>query len=75
MLRLGGFHTLISYLNCTGHVIEGSGLKDLLEHVFNRNIATDIMSGKTIARALRGHFLVDSALHTVLLLLSQRIHP
>lgn len=67
VLRLGGFHTLMSYLSCIGHVMEGSGLKEILEQVFNRNTVTHIMSGKAIARALRGHFLVDSALHTVLL--------
>lgn len=67
VVRLGGFHTLMSYLGCIGHVMQGSGLKDVLEQVFTRNTVIHIMSGKAVARALRGHFLVDSALHTILL--------
>ena len=67
VLRLGGFHTLMSYLGSIGHLMEGTGLKDILETVFARNSVCHMLSGKAVARALRGHFLTDSALSCILI--------
>ena len=39
---------------------------DLLPEAYEQNVATQITSGKAIARALRGLFLLDSALSTEL---------
>ena len=33
ILRLGGFHTLMSFLGSIGHIMEGSGLQHILEQV------------------------------------------
>ena len=60
--RLGGFHTLMNFLGAIG-----SGLEDLFELVYATNSVGHMMSGKAFARAIRGHFLVDSCLNNMLL--------
>ena len=67
VVRLGGFHTLMSFLGSVGYLMEGSGLDRLLEAVYAKNTVPHIMSGKAVSRALRAHFLVESALTTLVL--------
>ena len=67
VVRLGGFHTLMSFLGSIGAVMEGSGLDRLPEFIYASNSVTHIMSGKAIGRALRAHFLVESALISLLI--------
>lgn len=62
VLNLGGFHSVVSFLGCMGHVMEASGLKEVLELIYAENAVTQMLSGKAYARAIRGHFLVDTAL-------------
>ena len=64
VVRLGGFHCLMSFVGSIGSLMEGSGLEKLLETV-NGNYSH--MSGKAISRTLRGHFLVNAALRIKLL--------
>ena len=45
----------------------GSGLQKLLETVYAPNAVTHMLTGKAVARAVRGHFLIDTALHAILL--------
>jgi len=70
VLRLGGFHTLMSFLGSIGNIMSGSGLRSVLELVYAENTVTHMLSGKAYDRAIRGHLLVDAALNT---LLSERI--
>ena len=44
----------------------GAGLQELLEVVNASNTVGHILSGKAIARTLRGYSLVDAALNTIL---------
>ena len=67
VLRLGGFHTEMSFLGSIGHLMMGSGLQDLLETVYAPNAVIHMFTGKAVARAVRGHFLIDTALHAILL--------
>ena len=67
VLRLGGLHIEMSFLGCIGHVMVGSGLQDVLELVYAKNAVGHILSGKAIARAIRGHFLDDAALNALLM--------
>jgi len=55
----------MSFLGCIGHAMSGSGLQELLEVVYSANTVTHILSGKAVARAVRGHLLVDSALNAM----------
>ena len=62
--RLGGFHTLMSFLGSIGKLMEGSGLNAVLETIYGKNTVDHIITGKAVSRAIRGHFLVDAALNT-----------
>ena len=40
-----------------------SGLKEILAQVYAEGSIDQMLSGKAVARAVKGHFLVDSALN------------
>lgn len=66
--RLGGFHTMMSFMGSIGSMMKGSGLEEALETVYGPNAVTHMISGKAVSRALRGHFLVEAALVNKLML-------
>ena len=47
--------------------MEATGLKEILELIYAENAVTQILSGKAYAQAIRGHFLVDTALSSIVL--------
>ncbi|KAL8564988.1 hypothetical protein ACOMHN_003364 [Nucella lapillus] len=65
VLRLGGFHCQMSFLGCIGRLMAGSGLKQVLEVAFASNSVIHMLSGKSVSRAVRGHFLVDTVLNAL----------
>ena len=65
--RLGAFHTLMSYLGSIGRMMEGSGLADLLKLNYGLDTVNHIMTGKSVSKAVRAHFMVDAALNVTLL--------
>ena len=67
ILRLGGFHILMSFLGSMGHLMVGTGLQELLEVIFAGNTVAHILNGNAVAHAVRGHLLLGSVLHTHLL--------
>lgn len=67
VLRLGGFHTEMSFLGCIGHIMSGSGLQEILEIVYASNTVPHMLNGKVVARAIRGHMIVDTAIHALLM--------
>ena len=67
VIRLEGFHTIMSFLESIDYLMEGSGMERLFEVVYARNTVPHIMSSKVVSRALRAHLLVESALTCVLL--------
>ncbi|CAH3177828.1 unnamed protein product [Porites lobata] len=66
ILRLGAFHTEMSFLGTIGHLMAGSGLRELLELIYASNAVDHILTGKAIARAVRAHLIVDAALNAPL---------
>ena len=62
VVMLGGFHLLMSFLGRIGEVMKGSGLEDALEELYGKSTVPHLVSGKSVSRTLRGHFLVESAL-------------
>ena len=54
------------FLGYMGRLTAGSGLQQLLEVVFAQNSVTHMLTGKAIARAVRGHFLADAILNAEL---------
>ena len=67
VLRLGSFHTEMSFIGSIGHLMAESGLKELLELIYALNAVEHILTGKAIARAVRAHLLVDAVLNTLIL--------
>ena len=62
VLMLGSFHTFMNVLGAIGTLMDGSGLKDIMETVYGENAVAHMMSGKAVQRAFRGHLLVDQCL-------------
>ena len=69
---LGGFHTLTSFLGSIGTSMKGSGFSECKKVVRDEIAVRHIVSGKAIARALRGHFLLQSALRLQIIRLLQQ---
>ncbi|KAL8563078.1 hypothetical protein ACOMHN_065220 [Nucella lapillus] len=65
VLRLGGFHCQMNFLGCIGRLMAGSGLKQVLEVAFASNSVIHMLSGKSVSKAVRGHFLVDTVLNAL----------
>ena len=63
LVRLGGFHTIRSYLGCIGNVMKGSGLETMVAILYpGENTVEHIMSGNAYYKALRCHFLIVKGL-------------
>ena len=67
ILRLGAFHMKMSFLCSIGHLMAGSGIKELFEMIYAPKAVEQIMSGKAISRAVRAHLLLDTVLNGLLL--------
>ena len=64
--KLGGFHMLMSFLGSIGRLMECSGISELFQIVYSSDTAVHMLSGKAYSRALRAHFLVQSALELIM---------
>lgn len=51
VLRLGGFHTEMSYLGSIGHLMAGTGLEEVLELVYASNSVKHMLTGKAVSWA------------------------
>jgi hypothetical protein len=60
--RLGGYHTVMSFLGAIGKTMKGSGLEELMAEVYAENSVEHMLSGKAVSRALRAHFLIKSSI-------------
>ena len=67
VLRLCGLHMEMSFLGCIGHLMAGSGPKELLEVIYASNAVDNMLTSKAMSRAVRGHMLVDAALNATLI--------
>ena len=65
VLLLGGFHTAMSLIGAIGSIMVGSGFKEMLAQVYAEGSIKQMLSGKAVSRAVRGHFLIDSALNII----------
>jgi 5'-3' exonuclease len=66
LVRLGGFHQLMSFLGSIGCMMEGSGLKSALETVYAPLTVNHMFTGKAFSRAMRGHMLATAAVLTLI---------
>ena len=63
----------MSFFGAIGYIMEGSGLKEMLELVYGENTVKHIFSGKAVARAVRAHELVNASLNISLLCMAYSI--
>lgn len=62
VVRLGGFHLMMSYMGAVGHIMGDSGLAVQWETVYASNTVKHMLTGHAYARALRAHMLSVSSL-------------
>ena len=55
-------HTLMTFLGSIGKFMAGSGLVEVFEQVYAEHTVNHMLSGMAVARSLRVHMLVQSAL-------------
>ncbi len=67
VLRLGAFHTEMSYLGCIGHLMAASGLQELRQLIYAPNAVMHVRTGKAISRAVWAHPIVDAVLSALVL--------
>ena len=67
LIRIGGFHWLMSFMGCIGSIMEGSGLQDVLNTVFALGSVDKILSGHAYARAVRAFSLINTVLASLIL--------
>ncbi|EFX81166.1 hypothetical protein DAPPUDRAFT_102733 [Daphnia pulex] len=65
ILKLGGFHTLMSFLSSIGHVMAGSGIEEILSLIYAENTVPHMLSGKAYTRAVRGFLLLERAINAL----------
>ena len=61
VVRLGGFHLVMSYLGSDGYIMIGTGLENLWETVCAARSVKHMSTGHAYARAVRAHMLTSAA--------------
>lgn len=67
VVRLGGFHLLMSFLGTIGYIMAESGLDQLLNVVYAENSVVHILNGHAYSRAIRAHMLASTAIGHLIL--------
>ena len=65
--RLGSFHVIMSFLGSIGTIMAGSGLEEALQCCYGSGTVSQMMKGKAVSRAVRGHIIAESSLMVLLL--------
>ena len=66
VLRLGGFHLLMSFMGSIGKIMEGSGLENLWGTVYGQSTVHHMMNGHAYERCVRAFTLTVPAIITIL---------
>lgn len=62
IIRLGGFHMLMSFLGSIGYLMAESGLEELWNVIYAKNSIPAMLNGHSFSRSLRAHFLTQLAI-------------
>lgn len=60
IIRIGGFHLLMSLLKTIGYLLDGSGLKALFNSIYALHSTEKILTGHAYSRATRAHMLAHA---------------
>lgn len=66
VMRLGGFHLLMSFMGSIGFIMAGSGLQDLWKVIYASTSTEQMVTGHAYSRALRAHLLTQEALYHII---------
>lgn len=66
VVRLGGFHLLMSFFGAIGQIMQGSGIKEVLSLIYATNSLDKMLNGHAYARAVRAHTLLHLTLATII---------
>lgn len=66
ILRLGGFHFLMSFLGSIGNIMSGSGLDDCWSVIYALESIKQMLLGHAFARSVRAHILTYTALGIII---------
>ena len=66
VVKLGGFHMLMSFLGSIGYIMDGSGLTEALGKIYATNSVDTILNGHAYSRSIRGHTLLRLALSVII---------
>ncbi|GBP40851.1 Putative nuclease HARBI1 [Eumeta japonica] len=67
IVRLGGFHLLMSFLGAIGHIMQSSGIKEVLAEIYAVKSLEKMLNGHAYARAIRAHTLLQLTLAIIIL--------
>ncbi|KAJ8887374.1 hypothetical protein PR048_013589 [Dryococelus australis] len=67
IVRLGGCHLLMSYMEAVGKIMDGSGMEQMWGEVFSKNAVVHMANGHFYARALRAHSVSQVAITHLIL--------
>ncbi|XP_029341748.1 uncharacterized protein LOC100571724 isoform X2 [Acyrthosiphon pisum] len=67
VVRLGGFHLLMSFMGSIGYIMAGSGLRELWNTIYAANSIDKMMTGHAYSRAVRAHMLTQLCLSKIIL--------
>jgi len=65
--RLGGFHVIMSFLGSIGRIMAGSGMIEAMQSCYGPIAVSHMVTYKAVARAIRAHYLIYSALSLLLI--------
>ena len=57
----------MNVLGAIGHLMNGSGIRNLLEVINGENAVTHILTGKAVDRAVRSYMLLDNCLNYIII--------
>ena len=63
VLRIGGFHQMMSFLGSVGYIMQRSGLQALFKVICAEGSINTMLNGKDISRATRAHALIYMVLY------------
>ena len=66
VVLLGSFHTLMNVLGAIGYLMNGSGIRNLLDVIYRENAVTHILTGKVVDCAVRNYTLLDNCLNYII---------